>query len=82
MNECLSWASLSDKSAVVEALSAEERLFLRTHPSVCAACASEMTWWENLGQVLNEPERLTACRLPRYAKNGLSMRVRRRYRCG
>lgn len=60
MNECLSWASLSDKSAVVEALTAEERLFLRSHPSGCPACASEMTLWEDLAHVLKEPERLTA----------------------
>lgn len=59
MNECLIWAALSDKTAVGDSLSAEERLFLRNHRSRCAVCASEASWWDNLGRVLDEPERLT-----------------------
>jgi len=60
MNECLNWAALSDKSAVGEVLTAEERLFLRSHPNGCPVCASEATLWDSLERVLEEPERLTA----------------------
>lgn len=59
MNECLTWAALSDKAAVGDSLSAEERLFMRSHPSGCAVCASEASLWVNLERVLDEPERLT-----------------------
>jgi len=59
MNECLTWAALSDKTALGGSLTAEERLFVRSHPSGCAACASEATLWDDLGRVLDEPERLT-----------------------
>lgn len=60
MNECSTWASLSDKAAISEPLTAEERLFLRHHPLGCQACAQEATLWENLERVLDEPERLAA----------------------
>lgn len=60
MNDCLTRASLSDKEAVGEPLTADERVFLRSHTSACPACATEASLWANLGQVLEEPERLTA----------------------
>jgi tetratricopeptide (TPR) repeat protein len=60
MNECLTWAALSDKAAVGEELSAEEQLYLRSHPTQCAACATEASLWLDLGGVLEDPERLTA----------------------
>lgn len=60
MNECLTWAALSDKLAVGDSLTAEERLFMRSHPSGCAVCASEVSLWDNLERVLAEPERLTS----------------------
>jgi hypothetical protein len=59
MNECLTWAALSDKTAVGDSLSAEERLFMRSHRSQCAICASEASLWDDLEKVLEEPERLT-----------------------
>lgn len=62
MNECLTWAALSDKAAVGEQLTAEEQLCLRSHPTQCAACATEARLWLDLGGVLEEPERLTAAR--------------------
>ena len=65
MNECLNWAALSDKSSVGEVLTAEERLFLRSHPSGCPACASEATLLDSLEKVLQEPERLTERRTER-----------------
>jgi tetratricopeptide (TPR) repeat protein len=55
MNECLTWASLADKAALGEALSAEERLQLRSHPLGCAECAAEADLWQSLEQVLDEP---------------------------
>lgn len=61
MNECLIWASLSDKAALGEPLTAEERLYLRSHSSGCSACATEASLWEDLGCVLEEPARLTSC---------------------
>lgn len=60
MNDCLTRASLSDKEALGEALTADERLFLRDHVSSCPVCAAEASLWANLEQVLEEPERLTA----------------------
>ena len=66
MNDCLTRASLSDKEAVGEALTADERLFLQSHASSCPVCAAEASLWSNLEQVLDEPERLTA--RPSYAE--------------
>jgi hypothetical protein len=59
MNECLIWASLSDKLATGEPVSAEERLYLRSHPTTCTACATEASLWENLERVVAEPDLLT-----------------------
>lgn len=60
MNDCLTRASLSDKEAVGEALTADERLFLQSHTGSCPVCAAEANLWSNLEHVLEEPERLTA----------------------
>lgn len=59
MNECLTWASVSDRAAVGEAITAEERLFLRSHPHGCRLCASEDDLWGALSRALEEPEGLT-----------------------
>lgn len=77
MNECLIWTSLSDKAAVGEPLTAAERLFLRSHRSGCSSCGAEAALWDDLENVLEEPERLNRpCRqieppvegrLPRFA---------------
>lgn len=60
MNDCLDWATLSDKAALGEALTGEQRMFMRRHPGGCPTCASEATLWDNLENVLDEPERLTS----------------------
>src|SRR5687768_15971932 len=60
MNECLTWAALSDKAAVGDSLSADEQLLLRNHRSQCAVCATEASLWDSLVKVLDEPERLTS----------------------
>jgi hypothetical protein len=60
MNDCLTWAKLSDKAAVGEQLTGEQRMFMRRHPSGCSTCASEVALWDNLEKVLEEPERLTS----------------------
>lgn len=60
MNDCLVWATLSDKAAVGEALTGEQRMFMRRHPGSCSTCASEASLWDNLEKVLDEPERLTS----------------------
>jgi TolA-binding protein len=60
MNDCVTWASLSDKVAIGEAISPEDRLFLRSHLGGCSACAAEAELWETLGKVLEEPERLAS----------------------
>ncbi|RYZ07604.1 MAG: PEGA domain-containing protein [Myxococcales bacterium] len=59
MNDCATWAALSDKAAIGEALTSEERLYLRSHPSGCRDCATEARLWESLGQALEDPSRLT-----------------------
>lgn len=59
MNECLNWASVSDKSSLGEPLTVEERLFLRSHPSGCLACATEATLLGGLESALEDPARLT-----------------------
>lgn len=65
MNDCVSWAALSDRVAVGEELSPQERLYLRSHPSGCVECAAEAQLWESLGNVLEDPALLT--RAPRVA---------------
>src|SRR6187551_134656 len=60
MSECQVWAALSDKAAAGEALTGEQRSFLRRHPSECPGCAPEATLWADLERVLEEPERLTS----------------------
>src|SRR5438128_1055682 len=60
MNDCRIWASLSDKAAIGDPLTGEERLFLRSHPGGCPACAPEASLWENLEKALEEPERLAS----------------------
>lgn len=59
MNDCVTWASLSDKLALGEQLSPAERRYLQSHASGCHSCGVEAELWENLGQVLEEPARLT-----------------------
>lgn len=60
MNECLNWGSLSEKSSIGDALTAEERLFLRSHPSGCRACACEAVLLDELEKAIQDPSLLTA----------------------
>jgi tetratricopeptide (TPR) repeat protein len=75
MNDCLSYASLTDAAAAGEPLTAEERLFLRTHPTGCRACGAEASLWENLEQALEDPARLTST--PRRLEQPAASRGRR-----
>jgi tetratricopeptide (TPR) repeat protein len=72
MNDCLSYASLSDAAAAGEPLTAEQRLFLRTHPTGCRACGAEASLWENLEQALEDPARLTT--VPRKLEQTAALR--------
>lgn len=46
--ECRRWTDLSDRHALEEPLTEEERSFLHAHPDTCPACAEERSWWDGL----------------------------------
>jgi ferric-dicitrate binding protein FerR (iron transport regulator) len=60
MSECQTWASLSDRAAVGDTLTVQERLLLRSHPHGCAECGPEQRVWDVLEGALERPELLTS----------------------
>jgi ferric-dicitrate binding protein FerR (iron transport regulator) len=51
---CERWIELSDRVAIGEELSDEERRFERDHLASCASCAAEARVWEALGSCLED----------------------------
>jgi ferric-dicitrate binding protein FerR (iron transport regulator) len=53
-NDCNHWANLSDRDALEEELSLEERRFLAAHHRACSACAAEARVFEEMKRCLDE----------------------------
>jgi ferric-dicitrate binding protein FerR (iron transport regulator) len=46
--ECQPWIAISDRDAIGEIISEEERRFQRAHEAICSACADEARVWRSL----------------------------------
>ena len=82
--ECQPWIDISDREAIGEIITEEERRFQRAHESVCQACSDEAGVWRSLDgaaleSVLDEQvleKVLLAARAPRIPQEPASL-VRR-----
>jgi FecR protein len=58
-NDCQAWMALSDKAALGDILTAEERAFSKNHLAGCRACSTEASVWNALEEALDDPRLLT-----------------------
>ncbi|WP_394834974.1 tetratricopeptide repeat protein [Pendulispora rubella] len=52
---CVRWIELSDREAVGDPLSADEKAFVREHVASCLECRAEAEVWEKMPSLLDEP---------------------------
>ena len=52
---CERWVALSDRGAMGEPLTDDERAFQRAHERECADCSAEARVWVALGRAREEP---------------------------